>query len=177
MIRAVIDTNVLRVAAKQHRDASDKCVDVCGKKLVLMQREGVVFIDDNYKILNEYLKNPNLTESKEIGGKFLKWLLQNQANSLRVVQVAITETATDCFSEFPDHALQTKFDPPDRKFAAVANAHPDKPTIWQAVDCKWLDWWPDLLTKGVRVEFLCPDDVCLFYSNKFPNKTLPELPD
>ena len=52
MIRAVIDTNVLRVAAKQHRDASDKCVDVCGKKLVLMQREGVVFIDDNYKVIN-----------------------------------------------------------------------------------------------------------------------------
>jgi hypothetical protein len=143
----------------------------------MMHRDGVVFIDDDYKILGEYLKNPPLLKSNETGGKFLKWLLQNQSNPLRVVQVAITEAAKDFFTEFPDQVLQTAFDPPDRKFAAVANAHPDKPPIWQAADCKWLDWWPALQAKGVRVEFLCPDDACGFYRNKFPNKPLPALPD
>jgi hypothetical protein len=69
------------------------------------------------------------------------------------------------------------FDAPDRKFAALAHAHPDKPAIWQAADCKWLDWWRALRAKGVEVEFLCPADVCSFYSKKFPEKQAPELPD
>lgn len=177
MMRAVIDTNVLRVAAMQHKDVSDECVEICVEQLLSMQSDGVVFIDDDYKILGEYLKSPPLMKSNETGGKFLKWLLQNQANSLRVVQVAITETAGDCFAEFPDHVLQATFDPPDRKFVAVANAHPDKPPIWQAADCKWLAWWPALLAKDVRVEFLCPDDACGFYRHKFPKKSLPALPN
>ena len=176
-MRAVIDTNVLRVAAKQHDDVSDECVETCVKYLLLMHKDGVVFIDDSYKILGEYLKNPPLLKSNETGKKFLKWLLQNQSNPQRVVQVVITETATDWFTEFPDQALQTSFDPPDRKFVAVAHAHPEKPPVWQAADCKWLDWWPALQAKGVRVEFLCPEDACGFYRNKFPRKPLPALPD
>lgn len=176
MIRAVIDTNVLRVAARQHKDVSDECVDTCVKQLLMMHKDGVVFIDDDYKILGEYLKNPPLLKSNQAGGKFLKWLLQNQFNTLRVAQVAITETSTDFFSEFPDQALQKRFDPPDRKFVAVASAHPEKPPIWQASDCKWLDWWPFLHAKGIRVEFLCPDDACRFYGNKFPGKKMLTLP-
>ena len=177
MIRAVIDTNVLRVAAKQHDDVSDECVETCVKYLLMMHNDGVVFIDDAYKILGEYLKSPPLLKSNETGKKFLKWLLQNQSNPERVVQVAITETAIEWFAEFPDQALQARFDPPDRKFVAVAHAHPAKPPVWQAADCKWLDWWPALLAKGVRVEFLCPEDACGFYRNKFPGKPLPALPD
>lgn len=175
-MKAVIDTNVLRVAAKQHKDVSDECVANCVKQLLTMQKGGVVFIDDDYKILGEYLKNPSLTKSNESGGKFLKWLLQNQCNSLRVVQVPITETAPDYFSEFPDQALQNVFDPPDRKFVAVANAHPDKPHVWQAADCKWLNWWQTLHAHGVEVKFLCGDDVCRFYRNKFPAEIVPPLP-
>lgn len=176
-MRAVIDTNVLRVAAKQHDDVSDECVEICVKNLLMMHKDGVVFIDDAYKILGEYLKNPPLLKSNEVGKKFLKWLLQNQSNPERVVQVSITETETDRFAEFPDQALQTMFDPPDRKFVAVANAHSDKPPVWQAADCKWLNWWPALQAKGVHVEFLCPEDACGFYRNKFPGKPAPALPD
>ena len=175
-MRVVIDTNVLRVAARQHKDVSDDCVETCVKQLLLIQKDGVVFIDDGYRILGEYLKNPPLMKSNTVGGKFLKWLMQNQATSQRVVQVTITEAATDFFSEFPDHALQPKFDAPDRKFAAVANAHPDKPVILQAADSKWLDWWPALQEKGVEVDFLCPEDACRFYQKKFPSKQMPALP-
>jgi len=107
----------------------------------------------------------------------LKWLLRNAGNPYHVEQVQITEIAHDCFAEFPGPALEQVFDAPDRKFAAVAHAHLDKPPIWQAADCKWLDWWSALQEKGVRVEFLCPDDACGFYRSKFPSKPLPPLPD
>ena len=175
-MRVVIDTNVLRVAAGQHKDVSDDCVETCVKQLLLIQKDGVVFIDDSHRILREYQKNPLLMKSNTVGGKFLKWLMQNQANSQRVVQVAITEATTDFFSEFPDQALQPTFDAPDRKFAAVANADPRKPVILQAADSKWLDWWPALQQKGVEVNFLCPEDACRFYQKKFPSKQSPSLP-
>jgi hypothetical protein len=95
----------------------------------------------------------------------------------QVEQVTLSESAQDIFAEFPDPALEPFFDPPDRKFAAVANAHPDKPTIWQAADCKWVDWWPALQAKGVEVDFLCPADACSFYKHKFPQRPAPKLPD
>lgn len=175
-MKAVIDTNVLRVAAGQHADATHDCVMTCVQRLMAMQVSGVTVIDDGHKILGEYLKNPSLTATNQVGGQFLKWLLQNAGNASRVEQVALTEHAPNCFAEFPDPALEPQFDPPDRKFVAVAHAHPEKPPIWQAADCKWLNWWPALLAKGVEVEFLCPVDVCQFYRSKFPGKSVPALP-
>lgn len=88
----------------------------------------------------------------------------------------LTELAPDRYTEFPDPALEPQFDAPDRKFAAVANAHPDRPPLWQAADSKWLDWWKPLAAAGVDVEFLCPHDACRFYAKKFPHKPAPQLP-
>ncbi|MFN6338394.1 MAG: hypothetical protein ACK41W_06675 [Cyanobacteriota bacterium] len=174
-MKAVIDTNVLLVANGQHDDASPGCVVECVNRLQGMQREGIVVIDDEYRILGEYQNKTCINPPKGVGDVFLKWLLRN-SSSPRVEQVTLDEMADDSFAEFPDPALEFLFDAPDRKFPAVANAHPDKPPIWQAVDCKWLNWWTTLKAKGVAVEFLCPDDICQFYSNKFPGQPLPALP-
>lgn len=176
-MRAVIDTNVLLVANSQHADVSPDCVADCVKRLQSMQKAGVTVIDDGYRILGEYQHKTSLNPPKGVGDVFLKWLLRNVGNSARVELVRLTETAQDCFVEFPDPALEPLFDAPDRKFVATAHAQHDKPTIWQAADCKWLDWWPALQAKGVRVEFLCPEDACTFYRKKFPEKPLPTLPD
>lgn len=177
MMRAIIDTNVLLVANGQHADVSTGCVLECVRRLQAMEKSGVTVIDDGYRILGEYRNRTSLNPTKGVGDVFLKWLLRQSGNPARVEQIGLTELADNEFSEFPDAALQPIFDAPDRKFAAVANAHPNKPPVWQAADCKWLDWWPALHAKGVRVEFLCPDDACGFYRNKFPNKPLPAMPD
>ncbi|HGN3423903.1 TPA: hypothetical protein ACKSGT_005580 [Pseudomonas aeruginosa] len=110
-MRAVIDTNVLRVASGQHADVSFECVSECVRHLRSMQLSGVAVIDDGYRILSEYLKNPSLLKTNEVGGQFLKWLLQNQGNQARVEQVPLTETVEHCFSEFPDKALEPYFVP------------------------------------------------------------------
>lgn len=175
-MRAVIDTNVLRVASGQHADVSSECVLECVLHLRAVQQSGIAVIDDNRRILKEYMRNPSLLKTNQVGGQFLKWLLQNQSNQTRVEQVRLTETAENCYMEFPDKALEPDFDPPDRKFAAVANAHAHKPPVLQAADCKWLDWWAALRVKGVEVKFLCPDDACQFYRKKFPGKPDPTLP-
>lgn len=176
-MKAVIDTNVLLVANGQHADVSGACVTECIQRLQTMERRGVTVIDDGYRILSEYQQKTSLTPPKGVGDVFLKSLLRNTGNPARVEQVSLTELVVNEFAEFPDAALQPQFDAPDRKFAAVANAHSDKPPIWQAADCKWLDWWQTLQEKGVFVEFLCPDDACKFYRAKFPAKPEPQLPE
>lgn len=174
-MRAVIDTNVLLVANGQHADVSPECVEECITRLLQMQSSGITVIDDGYRILREYQQKTSIHPAKSVGDVFLKWLLQHSGTN-KVEQVSLNQTGEDCFLEFPDPILEPLFDAPDRKFAAVAHAHPHSPSIWQAADCKWIDWWPSLLACGIRVEFLCASDACRFYSNKFPNKPLPELP-
>ena len=61
----------------------------------------------------------------------------------------------------------SKFDPSDRKFVAVANAHPGKPSILQATDSKWWGWKDALLECGIKVEFLCPAEIANAYKRKF----------
>lgn len=177
MMKAVIDTNVLLVANGQHADVSTDCVTECVHRLQAMEKAGVTVIDDGYRILKEYQHRTSLYPPKGVGDVFLKWLLRQAGNPARVELVSLTELAENCFAEFPDPVLEHAFDAPDRKFVAVANAHPEKPSVWQASDSKWLDWWPALRTKGIRVEFLCPDDVCEIYSKKFPSNPFPGLPD
>lgn len=175
MNAVVIDTNVLRIADLQHEDVSEECIYACTEKLLETKTSGVAVIDDAFLIIREYSGAPKLRDS-QAGGAFLKWLLQNKSNNTRVHQVPVTETALDHFEEFPGPALQPTFDASDRKFPSVANAHPEKPPILQAADCKWLNWWPALQATGITVDFVCPNDICSFYGNKFPGQDIPQLP-
>ena len=177
MQASVIDTNVLLVANGSHANVSDACQAECVKRLLARQRRGVTVIDDAYRILSEYQNKTRPNQPRGAGDVFLKWLLQNQSNAVRVHKVVITETAEDHYAEFPDAALQLAFDASDRKFAAVANAHPGKTAIWQATDSKWLAWWTPLRAHEIEVEFLCPDDVQAAYQKKFPKRQAPALPD
>lgn len=174
MMRAVIDTNVLLVANEQHQDVSEDCIIECITRLQAIQKSGITVIDDIFLILGEYMHKTSLKPPKGVGDVFLKWLLRETSNPAHVEQVSLTESEEDCFAEFPDSALEPLFDAPDRKFVAVANAHPNKPPIWQAADCKWLDWKAVLLDKDIKVEFLCSSDTYFFYGKKFPNKPLPQ---
>jgi len=170
MPAAVIDTNVLLVANGSHAGASPGCREECVKRLLAQQQEGVTVIDDGYRILQEYQHKTHPNQPKGVGDAFLKWLLQNQGNTARVHRVTITEVVQDMYAEFPDAVLQPQFDASDRKFAAVANAHPSKPPIWQAADSKWLGWEPALKKQGIQVDFLCPEEVQKVYRKKFPKR-------
>jgi len=176
MTEVVIDTNVLHVAEGMHGETSAECGLACSQRLLEIKNTGTVVIDDGFRALGEYQRKFDLKRHRGAGAAFLKWLLQNKANPKRVVRVSLTETAEDCFAEFPDSQLEAAFDRSDRKFPAIANAHPAKPPILQAVDSKWLHWWPALAKSGIRVEFLCPDDICRFFGSAFPGKPVPDLP-
>jgi hypothetical protein len=54
----------------------------------------------------------------------------------------------------PEDGLQ--YDRSDRKFLAVAAAHPDHPPILQALDSKWWGWPGSVRRDHVTIHFLCP---------------------
>jgi hypothetical protein len=74
------------------------------------------------------------------------------------------------FQEFPDSEDLSDFDAEDRKFVAVANAHPDKPPILQSTDTKWLNWEQPLSDCGIQLEILCRDELILIRQRKAKRK-------
>lgn len=166
----VVDTNVILVANGQHPDVRMTCVAACAARLQEIVQNGRVAIDDGYRILKEYQNKAEPYTGKRAGDAFLRWLMRNNANPQRCEQVSIVEHAERGFESFPEDDRLANFDPPDRKFVAVAAACSDKPPILQAADSKWLAWHAGLAAHGVKIEFLCPTDIRGFADNKKKRK-------
>ena len=172
----VVDSNVLLVAEGKHPEANEACRACCIRRLEEIRETCSVVLDEQHLLLNEYQHRLSPGADRGPGSAFVDWLLHHQADTRHVQWVSLQVLAENCYAEFPDEALSEVFDPSDRKFVAVANAHPEKPPILQATDCKWLDWWPQLAANGIQVEFVCPDQVLHYYRHKFPGHPVPLLP-
>lgn len=162
----IVDTNVVLIANGQHKDISPECVVACALRLQKIMQGGKIALDDQFLILLEYQNKTTPKRDARPGDAFVKWALQNSANVDRVDQIPIIEHPARGFESFPDHPELANFDPPDRKFVAVACAHPETPPILQAADSKWLGWSEALAAHEVIVDFLCPTDIARFQANK-----------
>jgi hypothetical protein len=169
-VTRVVDTNVILVANRQHADVGEACVVACTRYLQALMTDGRVAIDDAYRLLTEYQHKTTPHAGNRAGDAFVKWLLRNNANSRRCDQVRLVEHAERGFESFPEDERLADFDSSDRKFVAVASAHPDKPAIAQAADSKWLGWSKALGANGVTVEFLCSADIERFDEAKRARK-------
>lgn len=165
----VVDTNVILVANDKHRGVSPECVANCALRLQDVMNSGRLVLDEAHRILGEYLHKTHPNQPKGPGDAFVKWVLRNENNVMRCVRVSLTETSKDQFQEFPQDGELENFDPPDRKFVAVALAHTENPPILQAADSKWLGWSGALARHGIEVKFVCEKDVRRFHEKKFPN--------
>ena len=155
----VIDTNVPKLA--NGIDVEEElldCAEACIQAVEEVIRDGGLVIDEEGKIFDEYRNNLCLSGSPGVGDGFVKWVHDHQWDEAWIERVAITG------KRFP--AGLRGFDPSDRKFVAVANAHPDKPEILQAVDSKWWGFRDAFEELGLRVCFLCPDYVQRKYAEK-----------
>ncbi len=137
---AIVDTNVVLVANGQHEDVSPTCTAACALRLQSIMGSGRIALDDAYRILSEYQNKTQPKKANRPGDAFVKWALQNNANTDRCDLIPIREHARRGFAEFPEDERLADFDPADRKFVAVAAAHQEHPPIVQAADSKWLGW-------------------------------------
>ena len=157
----IVDTNVAVVANGKSEQASEECVDTCiGRLEQIIRGETKLVLDADWIILGEYSRNLHL-RGTEVGDRFLTWCLRNRTNPEQCELVSVTPVTNleNEFEEFPKDSELANFDPDDRKFVAVAIAHCEKPPILQAVDSQWLDFRDVLLQHGVRVQFICEDDI------------------
>jgi len=160
-VRVVVDTNVAVVANGKSAQASPECVQTCVKRLRELTQTGRLVLDNRWLILKEYRANLRSDGQPGVGDAFLKWVLTNYSNPDRCELLTITPTDekyTD-FVEFPRSAGLFRFHSHDRKFVAVALAHPKRPPILQAVDTLWWEMKTELESAGVTVDFLCPNDM------------------
>lgn len=155
----VVDTNVAVVANGKSQQASAGCVLTCTERLQrIMTGEMKLVLDDDWKILGEYMRNLH-SRGSDIGDRFLGWLLTNKDTQCDFVSITPIDNSENEFHEFPtDPALQG-FDPADRKFVAVALTHSEKPPILQAVDSEWWSYRDALHRNGVTIDFICENDV------------------
>jgi len=160
-MKSVVDTNVPVVANGSSKQASPECVKACAVRLGELTQKGQLVLDDKWLILKEYMANLSPSGQPGVGDVFLKWVLTNRCNPKLCEQVAITprNSGETDFEEFPSDPALHDFDPTDRKFVAVAAAHPDRPPILQAVDTKWWQMKEPLLEAGITVDFLCGEDI------------------
>ena len=160
-MRVIVDTNVPVVANGQSIQASPGCVLACVRRLRGVQANDTLVLDDGWLILREYMANLRSSGQPGLGDAFLKWVLTNQANPRRCEQIHISPIGArpedEVYAEFPDDARLSGFDPADRKFVAVASAHPTHPPILNAVDTGWRDYQHVLAVHDIQVQFLCLD--------------------
>ncbi|HET6786457.1 MAG TPA: hypothetical protein VFH49_00730 [Aquabacterium sp.] len=163
----VVDTNVILVANGQHGAVSSACAACCARWLEGLMATGRVALDDAYEILGEYQHKTHADTGQGMGDRFVRWVLHHLDNPARIDLVPLTPHAQRAYADFPDDERLSHFDASDRKFVALSRAHPERPVIWQAADCKWLDWAPALAEHGVKVVLLCEPEMHEFHLHKF----------
>ncbi len=173
--KVIVDTNVPIVAniaahPEYDSDVDLNCILSCIEAIETVTKRGVLIIDESDEIFSEYINQPYLSLKGQpgVGDLFVKWIADNQWNVNLINRVRITQV-DDTFSEFPNEVELEDFDRSDRKFIAVANAHPEKPPVLEATDSKWWGWKEALERNGINVRFLCKDYIEQKYNAKFEN--------
>ena len=157
----IVDTNVAVVANGEWGENYKACEETCINRLEqIIRGEMKLVLDADWLILGEYSRNLHL-RGADVGDRFLTWCLRNRTNPEQCELVSITPLANldNEFGEFPKDPELANFDPDDRKFVAVALAHPAKPPILEAMDKQWWELRNALRRNGVTVEFICEDDI------------------
>ncbi len=168
--KCLVDTNVPKIANLATDQAAVplelmECVCSCIEAIQYVIKNKGLVLDAGDEIFTEYRQQLSMKGQPGVGDRFMKWVSDHRWSLPDVDRVAITKNECS-YDQFPVHDRLTNFDNSDRKFVAVANAHPKKPPILQATDSKWWGWKDALAEVGISVLFLCPD----YVAEKFKEK-------
>jgi hypothetical protein len=162
-MKRIIDTNVAVVAGGESPQASPACVVACRAALRRMVAgKDTLVIDDGWRILREYKRNIHPANAPRPDAEFLLWAYENHRNPSRCECVCIHDSndGLRAFDEFPGDSDLAGFHRNDRKFVAVSLAIADPPPVVVAIDDGWWEHREALNRHGVRVEFICEEDIC-----------------
>jgi hypothetical protein len=168
--KCVVDTNVPKTAnlaldPDKIPQELIGCVLACIKAVEHVVKKGGLVMDAGDEIFDEYRQQLSMKGQPGVGDRFMNWVHDNRWQLPDADRVKITKNG-DTYREFPEHDGLAQFDNSDRKFVAVANAHPNKPPVLQATDSKWWGWKDALAEVGITVQFLCSDYSKAKYAEK-----------
>lgn len=161
----MFDTNVLIHANMTQSpqttlECKQRCIDVLFRT---MAGDVQMVLDGDQQgsaMLAEYHQNLSYG-GVGLGDAFLRWILTNYWNEAHFRFVTLTAVDDDSYTEFPNRADLTTFDPRDRKWVAAAIAHDTQygaaAPIIQSADEKWRAFVPALNDVGVSIDFICDD--------------------
>lgn len=152
----IVDTNVC-VVSNRPADADLLCASKCAKELREIVTKGLLVIDADGGVFEEYRKHLSFAGQPGIGDLFFKWLVDNRYRADRVAHIQLTPhpLREADYAEFPDDPALEDFDRSDRIFAALALAHPQRPSILNAVDSDYWHFREQLTGHGVTVIHVC----------------------
>jgi hypothetical protein len=173
--KCLVDTNVPITAnlvkhPDQKSDIDDQSILECISAIRDMQKMNTLVLDDADIIFSQYRNNLAKSAKESYGNygagdAFYIWVRDNRFNFPVEDRVSVTKK-DDSYVEFPASEGLEGFDPSDKIFIAVANAHKDKPPIVQGTDSKWWGYKDILETVGIKIIFLCPEYVEQKYKQK-----------
>lgn len=148
----VVDTNVVIAANGRNTHADVICQLACIEKLEWLVKGGLVAIDDQDLILNEYRGYCHFSGQPGVGDAFFRHVFNSQHRNERVSRVQLTPSDDDRrgFEELPENG----FDRSDRKFLAVAVVV--RGVVLNATDSDWYENQELMGELDVEVEQLCP---------------------
>lgn len=157
----VVDVNVAIVANGRAPHADTICVSACVDALIHIHENGKIVLDDGMRILSEYMAHLSMAGQPGIGDAFMRWVWEHQAVDSRCERVTLTPNPDnpEGFLEFPADPALHGFDPSDRKYVVVALCSREHPEVLNAVDTDWWHYRNALERNGVRLRFLCPQQM------------------
>lgn len=157
MCRIVLDTNVPVKASippneclAEELEMQKACMEYI-RELTIKQDKKLV-LDMNFEILKEY--ENNVLKNSNMGKLFFKWLYGYYSKILPEDIIKLEKNQSGEYINYPYDDETKGFDESDKKFVALANAHPDKPPIIEAADGKWLGYESAFAKYGIHIEFL-----------------------
>lgn len=160
MIRCTVDTNV-PIVANGRSDSKDgdkvpsvDCRAAAISFLTSLLQSGVILLDLEGEIQVEYHRYLNPHGQPGVGDRFYQAVI-NSAPRL-VERIELPKRGDGEYADLPQALIDAKFDPADRKFAALANR--EQVHIINATDSDWLEHRATLEGNGIAVKFLCGCD-------------------
>lgn len=171
--KIIMDTNVAVKAATPEQDCKDeeldvrkKCIEFIGE--FVKNSESKLVLDLDYEIINEYRNR--IPKNTNLGQIFWRWF----DTYIGVISLEdflkLDKDADGNYMMYPLDDRTKEFDLSDRKFVALARAHPEHPPIVEATDGKWLGYKEAFEEYGVHIEFLDMDYAAMMYDRKLGNK-------
>ena len=158
MGKYIIDANVVLLAGTPVKDIpSDQllCAQKCIKFInnFVTKADNMLVLDAEGRIMKEYRGLYSLDRDPNIATVFYRWACRNVPKNAEDF-ISLKEIAENEFESYPDSEQLKRFDPPDRKYIALAFQHKEHPPIVEANDSKWWGIREEMERCGLNIRFI-----------------------